>query len=82
MGSASVDGISTGADILAALPGLIDPFELDEVQDAEHQHDGADCDERRMDHDVSLSPKKILCLSLACVAGLGEPKRHFRDKLR
>jgi hypothetical protein len=54
-----VDGVKTGADILAALSGLVDALELDEVQDAEHQHDGADCDERRMDHDVSLSPKKL-----------------------
>jgi hypothetical protein len=41
----------------SALPGLIDSLELDQVQDAENQHKRADGDERRMDHDVSLSPE-------------------------
>ncbi|MEX1249670.1 MAG: hypothetical protein WEA77_00545 [Hyphomonas sp.] len=42
----------------AALAGSVDAFELDEVQDAEHDDDGGDSDERRMDHGVTLSPNR------------------------
>ncbi|MDP3458044.1 MAG: hypothetical protein Q8S09_02100 [Hyphomonas sp.] len=42
----------------AALSSLVEAFELDEVQDAEHEDNGADGNERRMDHDVTLSPKQ------------------------
>jgi hypothetical protein len=41
-----------------ALSRLVDAFELDEVQDTEHEDDGADGNERRMDHGVTVSPKQ------------------------
>lgn len=47
-----------GSGMAPALSRLVDAFELDEVQDSEHEDNGADGNERRMDHGVTLSPKQ------------------------
>src|SRR3990167_4984461 len=76
------DAIRIGSGMAAAPGKSVEALELDQVEHAKHDNEGGNGQQRRMDHDFRLSARKKNSIGalIACVEGVGEPKRQLSGR--